>query len=89
MPVESALRHISKIWILDSAVKSLCHGAPLHLPGVCKFESSIIADKPVAILTLKGELICIAKAVMNSEQIKANARGLVAVSLAVFTKPAI
>lgn len=56
-PVENAVRHLPKVWILDAAVDSICHGASLYKPGIAAFDSQILPGDTVALLTLKGELI--------------------------------
>ncbi len=69
LPVEDAIRHLPKIWILDSAVNTVCHGANLSVPGISKLESCVKKDDSVAILTLKNKLVCLGKALINSEEI--------------------
>ncbi len=85
-PIERAVDHIPKIWITDSAVESLCHGAPLHMPGVAKLESAINKGDTVAIMTLKGELVAYGKAADTSEKILKDEKGLAAKAEAVFMK---
>jgi len=75
-PIENALAHVKKLWILDSAIDSICHGAPLNVPGVASLQSGINEDDEVAILSLKGELVAIGIAKMTSEQIKDSKRGI-------------
>lgn len=75
-PVETSLQHIAKIWVQDSAVDTICHGASLNLPGVVKLESGISKNDLVAILTLKGELIALGEAFMTSEQMMKEEKGL-------------
>jgi H/ACA ribonucleoprotein complex subunit 4 len=68
-PMESAFGLIPKIIVRDSAVDALCHGANLTAPGVLSVESHIKKETVVAILTLKGEAIALAKANMATEEI--------------------
>lgn len=56
-PVESAVRHLPKVWILDAAVDPICHGASLYKPGIAAFDSQIMPGDIVALLTLKDELV--------------------------------
>jgi len=67
-PIENAVSHLPKIYVLDTTVDSLCHGASLAVPGISKVESKIEPDQLVAIFTLKDELICFGKALMNSKK---------------------
>lgn len=83
-PKESALGHLPKIWVFDSTVDSLCHGADLFIPGISKLHSGIKKDELVAIMTLKEELICISKALDSSENIVQNQKGLAAKTKRVF-----
>lgn len=68
-PMETALALIPKIVVRDSAVDALCHGANLTAPGVLSVETGIAKDTMVAILSLKGEAIALAKAQSSTEQI--------------------
>ncbi len=76
-PVEFGVSHLPKIWVLDSTVDSLCHGANLNLPGISKLESDINKNETVAFFTLKNELIGFGKCLMNSEEILNNEKGTV------------
>lgn len=74
--VETAVSHLPKIWVLDSTVDSVCHGASLNAPGISKLESGIEHDQDVAIMTLKDELIAIGKAKLNSKDMQELKKGL-------------
>ncbi|MBA3064833.1 RNA-guided pseudouridylation complex pseudouridine synthase subunit Cbf5, partial [Candidatus Woesearchaeota archaeon] len=67
-PIENAVKHLPKIYVLDSAVDSLCHGANLNVPGISELESGISMQDIVAVMTLKGELICYGNAKLDSEE---------------------
>ncbi len=56
-PIEQAAEHLPKVWLLDTTVDSVCHGASLYRPGIAAFHSSIVAGDTVALLTLKEELV--------------------------------
>src|SRR3989338_7679596 len=85
-PVERAVSHMPKIWISDGAVESICHGAPLHMPGIAKLESGIKKGDTIAIMTLKDELVAYGKAAENSEKMLKDEKGLAAKPEAVFMK---
>lgn len=68
LPVEDAVLHLPKIWVLDSTVDSLCHGANLNCPGISKLNSDIKERNTVAVMTLKGELICLGTAIIDSKE---------------------
>jgi len=78
LPVETAVEHLPKIVVRDGAVDALCHGASLAAPGVVAVDSDIAIGSLVAIMTLKGELVELARAVMNTEQILEAEYGIVA-----------
>ena len=77
-PMEEALALIPKIHIRDSAVDAICHGANLTAPGVLSLEAGISNGLMVAVFTLKGEAVALAKAVASSEEILNMEHGVVA-----------
>ncbi|NPA22785.1 MAG: RNA-guided pseudouridylation complex pseudouridine synthase subunit Cbf5 [Crenarchaeota archaeon] len=77
-PVEDMVKHLPKIWVRDSAVDALCHGAALAAPGVVKLTSDVEKGKMVALMTLKDELIALGIATMSARDILAAGRGIVA-----------
>jgi H/ACA ribonucleoprotein complex subunit 4 len=88
-PIENAINHLPKIWVADSTVDTLCHGATLKVPGIAKVESEIQADEPVAILTLKGELVAVGLSLMTSKQMVEEERGIAVKSSQVFMPPSV
>lgn len=83
LPFEEVLKDTPKIYVMDSTVDSLAHGAHLNIPGISKIEEFQKEDL-VAVLTLKGELIMIGKAEMPSSQIIKQKKGLAIKSWKVF-----
>ena len=77
-PMEHALALVPKIYVRDSAVDAVCHGASLTAPGVLSLESGISAGSLIAVFSLKGEAVALAKAVASSEQILDINHGVVA-----------
>ena len=67
-PIENAVSHLPKIWVLDTTVDSICHGASLALPGISKLETGIEKGEMVAIFTLKDELVCYGDSQMTSKE---------------------
>lgn len=78
MPAEAAVQHLPKIVVRDGAIDALCHGASLAAPGVLTVETGISPDDLVALMTLKGELVSLARATMTSKQILDAEHGIVA-----------
>jgi len=77
-PMEACLALVSKIYVRDSAVDAVCHGANLTAPGVVSFETGIGEGSMVAIMSLKGEAVALGKAVVSSEAIEKMDHGIVA-----------
>lgn len=74
--LESAINHLPKVWVLDSAIRPLSHGRELAIPGISKLESKIKKDDIVAIMSLKNELIALGIALMDSEEIMNKDKGI-------------
>lgn len=87
LPVERAVESFEKIWINDSTVNAICNGSNLYIPGVCKITKKIEIGKTVAIMSLKDELVAIARAEMSSEEISNANSGIVATPKRVIMKP--
>jgi H/ACA ribonucleoprotein complex subunit 4 len=77
-PMEHALALIPKIYVRDSAVDAVCHGAYLTAPGVLSLETGITKGALIAVLSLKGETVALARALVSSEEILHLEHGVVA-----------
>jgi len=88
-PMENAIEHIPKIWVFDTTVDTLCHGANLNIPGISKLNDEIYQDDAVAIMTLKDGLIALGKATLNSEEIIRKDKGLAVKTDKVFMEPGV
>jgi len=75
-PVETAVEHLPKVWILDTTVDTVCHGASVKVPGISKIQTGIIPGETVSIMTLKDELVGLGKAIMDSQSIQRQDRGI-------------
>lgn len=75
-PMEVAVNHLPKVWVHDSAIDSICHGASLNVPGVVKLHSGIQKNDLIAVMSLKDELVALGNAFINSEQIFTEQKGL-------------
>jgi len=78
LPMEKTLEILPKIYIRDSAVDAICHGAHLTAPGVVSLETGITNGCRVAILTLKGEAVALARATASTKEILDMRYGIVA-----------
>ncbi len=77
-PMEDAFEYVPKIVIRDSAVSAICHGAELAVPGVVRLSDNIRPGSSVAIFTLKGELVALSRASMDSRQVLDEEHGIAA-----------
>jgi len=77
-PMENSLILVTKIYVRDSAVDAICHGSNLTAPGVLSLETEIEKDSMVAIFTLKGEAVALAKALVSTKEILNMEHGMVA-----------
>jgi H/ACA ribonucleoprotein complex subunit 4 len=86
-PVEAAVQHLPKIWVLDSAIDALTHGVNLAVPGIVKLESDISPKDLVAVMSLKDELIALGISKMTSLEISKQERGIAVETSKVFMRP--
>ncbi len=77
LPLEAAV-DLRRVWVRDSAVESLCSGAALALPGIARIELGVMPGESIALMSLKGELVCIARSEMGSEGMAAGMKGIAA-----------
>jgi H/ACA ribonucleoprotein complex subunit 4 len=77
-PIEIICQDLPKIFIRDSAVDAICHGAALTLPGVIRVTDGIEQNSLVAILTMKEELIAFAKSTITTKNILKQTNGICA-----------
>ncbi|WP_297556272.1 RNA-guided pseudouridylation complex pseudouridine synthase subunit Cbf5 [Thermococcus sp.] len=75
-PMEKAVEHLPKVWIRDSAVSAVTHGADLAVPGIVKLHKGIKRGDLVAIMTLKDELVALGKAMMTSGEMLQRSKGI-------------
>ncbi len=74
-PIEQALKHIPKCWILDSTIKSVSHGRDVAIPGISKLEN-FRKGETVAVMTMKEELVAIGEALMSGVEINTQDKGI-------------
>jgi len=75
-PVEVILGHIGRVVIRDSAVDAICHGARLGVPGVLRLSEGIAKGDTLGLMTGKGELVAIGKALLSTQEITTASKGL-------------
>jgi len=82
-PMEAALENLPKVYVRDSAVDALCHGAVLAVPGILRFESGIERGTMVATMTQKGEAVTLSRTLMSGKDMLEAEHGLAAKTLRV------
>ncbi len=69
LPREYGVNHLKKIWVKDTAISAICHGADLNAPGISKLNPEINLNELVAIMSLKNELVATGRSLRTSEEI--------------------
>lgn len=73
-PLEVLLIGMPRIMIKDSSVASVTHGGQLMVPGVLRFDDSIKMGQEIVIITVKGEAVAIAVAILSSTELQQGVR---------------
>lgn len=83
-PMEKMVSHLPKIYIRDTAVDAICHGADLASAGICYIDARIKSNMLVALMTLKKELIGFGTSLKDAMQIYKAKSGILVKSNKVF-----
>lgn len=75
-PMEEAVRDFPSVYVKDSAVAAICHGASLAVGGISKLDTPISEGEVVAIKSLKGELVAMGRSSMDSKTMLSSERGI-------------
>jgi len=76
LPGEFGICHLRKVVIRDTAVESIVHGANLAVPGIVMLHDNIKKGETVAVLSMKGELVALGTAEMDSSTIMSERKGI-------------
>jgi len=68
IPTEYAIFHVKRVFVKDSAIDPVCHGAPLYAGGITRIQPGIERGETVAVYSLKEELVCLGISRMTSEE---------------------
>lgn len=85
-PIEKMVSHLPKIYIRDTAVDAICHGADLASAGICYIDARIKPNLLVALMTLKKELIGYGTSLKNAMQIYKAKSGILVKTNKIFMK---
>lgn len=77
MPLERLLTGLKRVVLKDSAVNAICYGAKLMIPGLLRFSDGIEVGDTLAVISTKGEAVCIGIAQMTSGQMATVEHGVV------------
>jgi H/ACA ribonucleoprotein complex subunit 4 len=88
-PMEKATEHLPRIIVRDSAVDALCHGAQLAAPGVLQVHAGIKQNALIGIYTLKGEIVALGRAQLDTEGMMKAEKGIVAAVERVIMEPGV
>ncbi len=75
IPTEYAILHVKRVFVKDSAVDAISHGAPVYVAGITRIQPDIKKGETVAVYTLKEELICLGIAKMTSDEMIKSKKG--------------
>ena len=75
-PVEGSLGGLGRMVVRDSAVDAICHGARLGIPGILSVSEGVKKGDTVALMSPKQELVAIGSALLTSDEIQSQRRGL-------------
>lgn len=86
-PIEECIGPVKRVFIRDSAVDAICHGARLAVPGILSLSEDVSKDDTVVVLSGKGELVALGKALLSADEVESANRGLaVSIERVVMTK---
>ncbi|MGQ9689890.1 MAG: RNA-guided pseudouridylation complex pseudouridine synthase subunit Cbf5 [Thermoproteota archaeon] len=79
-PIEDAFKGFPSVYVKDSAVAAVAHGAPLASKGISKIDHPLSKGDTVCMKTLKGECIGFGTLVMDSDEV-INAKSGIAITV--------
>ncbi len=69
LPVEKAVEHLPKVWILERSIKFIRNGRNVRCDDIVRLTDNIKKEKLVAVMNLNNELIAFGPAYLNSKEI--------------------
>lgn len=77
IPIETAISHVKRIFVKDSAINNITNGSPVYNNGIVKIQEGIVRGETVGIFSLKEELIALGISKLTSEEILKAKKGLI------------
>ena len=87
LPMEVLLTHMPRIIIKETAVDALCHGSPLHVPGILKIEAPFRKGAQVLISAEDGRAVGVGTTLHDSEHTDNIGKGEAVKMDSVFMEP--
>lgn len=87
LPPEAAVADLPKVVIRDTAVDAVCRGAILAGVGIRELVGGFGKGETVAIMTQRGELVGLGKALVSSAKVKPGSPGFVIAPSTVLMRP--
>ncbi|WP_292520978.1 RNA-guided pseudouridylation complex pseudouridine synthase subunit Cbf5 [Methanoculleus sp.] len=87
LPPGAAVADLAKVVIRDTAIDAVCRGAVLAGVGITAKEGGFAKGETVAIMTGRGELVGLGKALVSSSGLKPGEPGLVIAPTTVLMRP--
>jgi len=86
-PPEATVVDLAKVVLRDTAVDAVCHGAVLAGVGIAGKEGGFAKGETVAIMTGRGELVGLGKALVGSSALKPGEPGFVVAPTTILMQP--
>jgi len=87
LPPAAAVQDLPRVVIRDTAVDAVCHGAVLAGVGVTEKVGGFAKGETVAIVTERGELVGLGRALISSSTLKPGEPGFVVAPTTVLMRP--
>jgi len=75
-PGEKLVESLPRVFVNDSAITSLSHGASLKVPGVAALDDDIVEESDVAVFDLRGNLLLVGKAQLSADKVMKQKTGV-------------
>lgn len=75
LPIERAV-FLKRVVVDDNAIRPITTGANIAVPGICALDEGIARGESVQVLSLKGELLCFATALLSGKEVKSRGKGI-------------
>lgn len=76
IPIEYAIMHVKRIFVKDSAIDAICHGAPVFVSGISRIQKDIARGEMIAVYSLKEELVALGIAKLDSNEMLERSKGV-------------